>query len=468
MKVRRISRLFLPLLFLLALPASAQASWTAPIDLSLPGFDAGTPQVAVDGTGRAIFVWALNDGTTGCAGHGCERVQARVRSADGTLGLVQDLTTSGDDNHDPAVAVNANGDAVVVWVHGAGAGLAGRTLSSTGTLGPIQAIATNPADGYGVAIDPNANAIFFWTSVVRRISAQCPNPPCYYVRTRRLSSAGTLGTTQTLSAPDQNAQDPEAGVDANGNATFVWMSCTRSSSPSCSLQARARSASGTLSATQQLSGSAAGQPQVAVDPNGDATFVWTYRDPTSCCNVIQTRTRSPGGGLSTAQTLSDPTGGYVPAYLPQVALDPTGNAVFTWERYDGTSDCGGSACLRVQTRSRSTAGALSAVQTLSAVKSNAEYPQVGIDQNDTAVFAWWSRNLKLIRARTRSATGVLSATQTISDPTEPTSSPALDENTSTFGNVPPLALAVNPAGNAVADWFGFDGVNYRIDGAAGP
>jgi hypothetical protein len=395
-------------------------------------------------------------------------VQLRVRSAGGALGPVQDLSPRGENNSFPQLAVNANGDAAFAWGHGDMGSLQGRIRLSGGALGAIQLIA-GPGAGFGrdydVGLDPNANATFVWRNRETAV-IECGRENCYRLRTRVLSSGGTLGTIATLSASGVHAQSPQVGVDQNGNATFVWLrygadaiACLIYHSDSCSVQTRVRAANGTLSALRTISGPGAIEPQVAVDSNGNATFVWTSRPDTStCCYRIRTRTRSASGALSAIQTLS---ASGQDAFAPQVAVNENGNATFVWLRYDGTSDCHrGGPCLRVQTRTRTVAAALSAVQTLSAAKSNSEYPRVGIDGNANAVFVWRSRDLKAIRARSRSATGALSATQTISDPAQPSVVRSIVIN--------PLALAVNPAGNAVAGWTSFDGLNHRIEGAIGP
>jgi hypothetical protein len=90
---RRLAGLFsLFLLAALALPASAHATWTAPLTLSPAGQDASSPQVAVDPNGNAVFVWQRYDDTVDCPsdfagapGPGCLRIQTRARSAAGTL-----------------------------------------------------------------------------------------------------------------------------------------------------------------------------------------------------------------------------------------------------------------------------------------------------------------------------------------------------------------------------------------------
>src|SRR5712691_6980601 len=76
------------LLLAAAVPASAGAAFTAPQTLS--GLNADSPQVAVDPDGDAVFTWVRFDGTD-------YRIQARARSAAGTLSPVQTLSAAGQD-----------------------------------------------------------------------------------------------------------------------------------------------------------------------------------------------------------------------------------------------------------------------------------------------------------------------------------------------------------------------------------
>ena len=69
-------------------------------------------EVAVDPQGNAVFVWERREGTAVC----CLRVEARVRSANGTLGATQILSAAGQDAQEPHVAVAANGTAFAVLV----------------------------------------------------------------------------------------------------------------------------------------------------------------------------------------------------------------------------------------------------------------------------------------------------------------------------------------------------------------
>src|SRR6266540_391050 len=93
---------------------------------------------------------------------------------------------------------------------------------------------------------------------------------------------------------------------------------------------------------------------------------------------VSRRARSATGTLSATQTLSDSGQN---AFSPVVVVDQSGNAIFAWSREDGTTACGQFGCERIQTRVRSAAGALSAVQTLTDGGRTAIRPAVAVDQN---------------------------------------------------------------------------------------
>jgi hypothetical protein len=275
-------------------------------DLSDAGRNGTTPAVGVDPKGNAVAAWSLFDGAS-------YRVQARGRSASGTLSSVQDLSAPGQDGYGPQVAVDEGGNGVSVWT------------------------------GFDGAND-------------------------------RIQSTFLLHV-QTLSDAGLDAFDPQVAVDPNGNAVAVWQ---RFDGTESRTQARRRSASGTLSSVQDLSaaGQSANSPQVAVDPNGNAVVVWSLFDGTN--SRIQARRRSASGTLSSVQTLS---AAGQDAVSPQVAVDANGNAVVVWQRYDGTN-------FRIQARRRAASGNLSSVLTLSEGGQHAQYPQVAVDTKGNASAVW--------------------------------------------------------------------------------
>ena len=74
-------------------------------------------------------------------------------------------------------------------------------------------------------------------------------------------------------------------------------------------------------------------PQVAVDPGGNAIAVWVQQDGPQ--ENVWANQYVAGAGWGTAELIE--TGdGY--ARYPQVAVDPTGNAVCVWSKHDGTRE----------------------------------------------------------------------------------------------------------------------------------
>jgi hypothetical protein len=473
-----------PLLLALALPASAQASWTAPVNISDPGRDAEFPEVAADQSGNAVFVWKRRAANTDCGGQAsCFRIQARVRSAAGVLSAIQTLASPAvvaDLFGGPQVAIDQSGNAVFVWQSYDGTtdcgGFPGcrrvqsRARSAAGSLGTPQTLSDGGqhAELPDAGVDQSGNAVFTWR---RRDDDMACGPGCFRVQARSRSATGALSSVQTLSPAGQDADHPHIAVDPNGNSVFVWQrpdGTTECPFAGCSrVQARARSAAGMLSVVQTLSaaGHNATDPHLGIDQSGNAVFAWVrydgsaYCDPDQGCPRAQARARSATGSLSAVQTLSDPLRG---ALFPRVAVDQGGNALFAWSRKDAATACGGSGCFRVQARARSATGVLSAVQVFSDPGQSAWYPEVAVDPNSNAVAVWQRRDGTTdcaspgcwrVQGRARSAAGTLSVVQDLSAAGQNANYPQLD---------------VDSNGNAIAVWQRFDGTNWRIQAAAGP
>jgi hypothetical protein len=274
-------------------------------DLSDPGQN-GSPQVAIDAGGDAVFAWQGSDGTN-------SRIQARTRSADGTLSAVKMVSGNGRNAGGPRVAVDPGGDAMFTWNRVDRLGFHRVQTRARPVAGPwsaVQDLSDPGHDAYApdVAVDGEGEAVFTWTFY---------NGTDYLRQTRARSAAGTLSAVQDLSLPpDHNGTPSVVAVDADGDAVFTWLNL-----------ARARSRTGTLSPVQTLwdGGHGLGDPQVAVDTGGDAVFTWAR--VSSSRGFIQARTRSANGALSKVKYLSDPG---QQANSPQVAVNPDGDAVVVW------------------------------------------------------------------------------------------------------------------------------------------
>lgn len=156
--------------------------------LSATGW-ANLPQVAGDQDGDMTFTWLRDDGTY-------DRTQTRTRFAGGTMSTVQTLSAATGDVSHPKVDVSPTGVARFAWnirTNSANAQVQTRRRLASGTLGtvvPLSAAGSHNIEQQ-VAVDPNGNAIMVWTR-----QADSNNP--LHIQLRRIDAAGNISTTQNL------------------------------------------------------------------------------------------------------------------------------------------------------------------------------------------------------------------------------------------------------------------------------
>ena len=213
---------------------------------------------------------------------------------------------------------------------------------------------------------------------------------------------------QRISPAGSDAIEPEVAVDPDGDAVYTW---TNDQPTFDQIQARARAAAGALSPTQDISpqSMAADSSAVAVDDSGDAIISWG--DAPAGIEGIQTRASIvAAGALGPVQPVSPPANAVLSRNEQgALAVDADGDALYTWQVSDGTNR-------RVQARARSAAGVLGRVRTLSAAGQDAREAQIAAAPDGDAVFTWARSDGTSFRvqARTRTAAGALGRPQTLS------------------------------------------------------
>ena len=138
--------------------------------------------------------------------------------------------------------------------------------------------------------------------------------------------------------------------------------------------------------------------------------------------------------------------------MPAIAVDPSGNAVATWQRFNGTNQIIQGATLA--------SGSTTWISTtdLSAVGKNASQPNVAVDASGNAVAIWQRSNgTNTIIQGAKLAFGSTTWTST-------TDLSAVGQNASLQSPGNP-SLTVDPSGNAVAVWERSNGTNNIIQGA---
>lgn len=182
------------------------AVWTTSPDLSNSAQNARVPQVGIDAAGNAVAVWTWFDGSNDIT---------QASNFNGTAWSVTptDLSAAGQDAEEPQVSVNASGVAVAVWDRLDGANFIVQTKTFNGSVWSGTTVDISPTGINGfkpdIAIDANGNAAIVWTTSSDTIEAAT------------LPFGSTSPTLQTLDLGPL-ANNPHVGINTNGYAVAVW------------------------------------------------------------------------------------------------------------------------------------------------------------------------------------------------------------------------------------------------------
>lgn len=212
---------------------------------------------------------------------------------------------------DPQVTVGARG-ATAAWA----------------APGAVRAAAAESGDAFGsavtlripglgkskpvIAVDGRSAVTAAWSSRGRVMAATC-----------RVS--GRCGSAKALSPSGETAVDPQVAVASDGTAVVAWKSAK---GVSAALR-RGHRSFGTPGRLARLdTGETATNLAVAVGPSGDAAALWTLRTPDG--ERVQAALRH---GANARFAKATALTGVVPGARwsdPQVVLDPDGNALAVW------------------------------------------------------------------------------------------------------------------------------------------
>ena len=389
------------------------------------------PQVAIDPGGNAIAVWQQSDGTR----YNILANRYTPASGWGEAELIE-TDNSGWAEH-PQVAVDPNGNATAVWSQSDGTLYniwANRytPVSGWGTAGLIETENSGDASEPQVAIDANGNAIALWHQWdgIR-----------YNIWANRYTPAGGWDTARLIETDDAgHAKNPQVAMDPDGNAIAVWYQSDGTLNNIWFNRYTPAGGWGTAGLIETSNAGSAWDPQVAVDHNGNAVVVW-YQSAGTRYNIWANR-YSPASGWETARLIETKNTG--DAMYPQIAIDEDGNAVVVWMQSDGTRN-NIWANRYTPTDGWAVAGLIETDNT-----GEAYEPQVAVDPGGkaTAVWAQYDGTLYSIRA-SRYIPGV------------GWGMPQLIE-TENAGDAAWPQVAMAPDGYAMVVWWQFDGTWWNI------
>jgi hypothetical protein len=289
--------------------------------------DVYTHQVASDASGNAVAVWTQHDGTY------YNIYSNRYTASTELWGTAALIETGTGDAYVSQVAIDADGNAIAVWVQNDGTYYHiwyNRYTASTelwGTAALIETNVTEDASSARIAFDTSGNALAVWHQGVSGANTNIYS-------NRYTESTGLWGTAALIETGSGQAVSPEVAVDASGNALAVWVQHDG---------IRRNIYSNRYTASTELWGTAAlietddgepSRPQVAIDASGNAVAVWGQQDDGPRYNIWSNRYTASTGLWGTAVLIETDDAG--DAYEPQVAIDASGNAVAVWHQWDGS------------------------------------------------------------------------------------------------------------------------------------
>jgi hypothetical protein len=283
--------------------------------------DAGQPQLALDAHGNAVVVW-----------HQIEDARISVWfnrfSADSGDWAGAEAVDPSDtsDLLRPAVAMDAVGNAIAVWERedrGISSIYSQRLLRSGEREDPQQVEFEN-GDAFTpqVAVDPMGNAVAVWEQ------QETSDAPFLTWSNRYLASTGRWGEAEPIGVEGEDDETkPQIVMDGDGNAIAVWAQTGLESEGIWSNRYKvdADSWEGAVPIGPRSLGPALA-PQLAANLHGDAVAAWVQFD--SVRDAVWSNRYTPSGGWSVGEPI-EPAGTTRTTGV-QVSVDAQGDAAAVW------------------------------------------------------------------------------------------------------------------------------------------
>lgn len=398
------------ILFSLAYNVCVYGAWAPPVAISNPYNDSLIARLAFNSSGTGFAVWPQ---ATGLGINNCPYpiFLSNYNPTTQSWTSLYDLMQLGQSNYgdaDPEIALDANGNGLVVWARGTAEFTNANIVALSYTNG-VFGLISNPvvlSQAYSFAPEigmaPDGDAIVTW--VVANIDTySCYVQAAYYdgsvhdwVRSATTGEPLVQTIRDNIQFLDPYLPFPQIGMDSNHRALFIWSElgydpisvAYTSVVYSCNYDGSGW-ATWTPPAPVQLSVLNGYNPVIAMDEAGDATVVWAGTAATSYVEVppfaieavrydAVTQDYIKSGG---SIVIIDVQTNVYPLFFPraQVAIDPQGNSIITWDN---------SYTIQV-TRYPVTTSWVSWVPSVTQIINNyVLLPTVAMDLNGNAMVMW--------------------------------------------------------------------------------
>jgi hypothetical protein len=300
--------------------------------ISPGGGDASSPDLAIDGDGRATAIWDSSAG-----------LRVAERPAGGSFELaaepLSDPTIS-----DPDLAVNAAGDAAVVWRDDGSESLEASVRPRNGSFGDPETMATSVNGPFAdvqvasprVAVDGDGNVLALWIRTIVETPLIGDASWSVSVRSAERAAAGTFAITPGASVhslggagdePDDDIAELSVTANPDGEALAGWLD-EYSSARAVGFAARAPGASFGPDEQVDFGGAAPEdritQPRPTLLPDGRQLLVYDRG------GTVMAAARPRGGVVGTPAPIGGSGGGPNTVTGLSLASGPDGTAIAAW------------------------------------------------------------------------------------------------------------------------------------------
>jgi hypothetical protein len=282
---------------------------------------ASAPQIAFDASGNAIAVWQQYAGTT----QSIYTNRYTAGSGWGTAALIE--TDNAGDAYDPQIAFDGSGNAIAVWSQddGTSTNICANRYAAGSGWGTAILIETNAENAHipQIAFDGSGNAVAVWIQYDGSYDSIYAN---------RYTAGSGWGTAALIETNAGDAYNPQIALDGSGNAIAVWSQYDGADWDNvCANRYTAGSGWGTAVVIETYNEGSAYAPHIKFDANGNAIAVWCQDYGTSTDIWANRYTTGSGWGTAALIETNAETAGD-----PQIAIDTNGNSIAVWYQYDGT------------------------------------------------------------------------------------------------------------------------------------
>ncbi len=299
-------------------------------------------KVGIDGAGNAVAVWEQESGA------GTWTVWASQRTPDGTWSAAAQIDGAGSGIPTeplPALAVSANGSAVVVFQNAVGSAPVTTNVvyvrytpgsgwgTATAMFAPVQANQVTGNENPRVAVDSQGNATAVWAQDMGGGMTNADFGPQIYAS--RAPAGQAFGAPVLLSSYGVNGftETPDVAVDDQGDAVAAW-GANPANMPMRAMGARFDGTSwGTASFLDQgpANANVGILPRVVMDKNKNAVVVWASGQSGGTIGAYSAR--NAGGMWAPAVQLDTSLMTNLNAAGIRLAIDSSGNATAVWTNF---------------------------------------------------------------------------------------------------------------------------------------